>query len=419
MAIEENAIRELVGALSPDDEKKKSNTYSAVVSHIDNEGTVWVILAGSEKETPTASTSTEVKRGDNVTVQWRNNKLYIGGNYSNPSAGVTRVANVEQDAANAFTTAENAEQDAARAHEAAEQAEASAEEAKTQATRATRYANDSLSQLSIVEDVVGTLNWITTHATYKATEDTEVREGKWYFTKSGNTYNVVLAPSGDPSAQGWYEIDEIDEAVSNYVSSHLALTDAGLWVVKDNQGYKILLANDGMRVYDSTGHLVSTFGESITFDSERPQKIGNDNVYIEYYDSNNDRHPDSLRIKANEFRLASGNTIQDEIGKIEGLNVNMQVSGSNLVFTATLIQGGDDITDTIPDGDFEWFYRTPSGDVPMNLNGKTITIPQASQEYGRTVLCVWTRSQYTNLLTNSGNKLRTLNGAYLVGRSEY
>ena len=81
MAIEENAIRELVGALSPDDDKQKSKTYSAIVSHIDNEGIVWVILAGSDKETPTASTSTEVKRGDAVTVIWRDNKLYIGGNY--------------------------------------------------------------------------------------------------------------------------------------------------------------------------------------------------------------------------------------------------------------------------------------------------------------------------------------------------
>ena len=91
MAIEENAIRELVGALSPGDAGQKSNTYSAIVSHIDNEGTVWVILAGSDKETPTASTSTEVKRGDSVTVQWRNNKLYIGGNYSNPSVGFATV----------------------------------------------------------------------------------------------------------------------------------------------------------------------------------------------------------------------------------------------------------------------------------------------------------------------------------------
>jgi hypothetical protein len=97
----------------------------------------------------------------------------------------------------------------------------------------------------------------------------------------------------------------------------------------------------------------------------------------------------------------------------------MTVSGDNLVFTATLIQGGEDITSTIPDADFEWFYRTPTGDVPMSLDGKSITIAKASQEYGRTVVCVWTRRQQMNLLTNTGNKLRINTGAYLLGRSEY
>ena len=89
--VEANAIRELVGALSPDEGGDKSNTYSAIVSHIDKEGTVWVTLAGNDKETPTASTSSEVARGDVVTVTWRNNKLYIGGNYTNPAAGFYSV----------------------------------------------------------------------------------------------------------------------------------------------------------------------------------------------------------------------------------------------------------------------------------------------------------------------------------------
>ena len=104
---------------------------------------------------------------------------------------------------------------------------------------------------------------------------------------------------------------------------------------------------------------------------------------------------------------------------VEGLSVDMTVSGSNLIFKAKLIQGGEDVTNTIPDGDFEWFYRTPSGDVPMNLNGRSITIAQSSQEYGRTVVCVWSRNQYANLLTNNGNRLRISTGNYLLGRSEY
>lgn len=282
-------------------EKTKAYDTTATVTRIEG-STAWVHIPGGVDETPVKLTIA-AKEGDAVQVRVSGGRAWLQGNATAPPTDDTTAyiaysaANTaQQDAVRAFTAAENAEQDAARAHDAADRAEASAEEAKTQATRATGYANDSLAQLSIVEDVVGTLNWITTHATYKATEDTEVRSGKWYFTKSGDTYNVVINPTGDPTAQGWYEIDTIDEAVSNYVSSHLALTDAGLWVVKDNQGYKILLANDGLKIYDDTGHLVSTFGESITFDSERPQTIGNNSTYIKFYDSNNDSVADKIEI---------------------------------------------------------------------------------------------------------------------------
>lgn len=85
------AVQEFVKAIK-EDPQDTNTTYSAIVSHVDDEGVVWVNLEGSEKETPTASTSSEVKAGDSVTVQWRNNKLYIEGNYSNPSAGFNTVA---------------------------------------------------------------------------------------------------------------------------------------------------------------------------------------------------------------------------------------------------------------------------------------------------------------------------------------
>ena len=137
----------------------------------------------------------------------------------------------------------------------------------------------------------------------------------------------------------------------------------------------------------------------------------------------------TLKISANKINITGSTTLsdgwsindiaQDKVNKIEGLSVTMTVSGSNLIFRAVLVQGGTDITNTIPDGDFEWFYRTPSGDVPMNLNGKSITIAQSSQEYGRTVVCVWTRNQYAYLLDNNGNNLVTNTGAKLIGRSEY
>lgn len=82
------------------DKSKTNSTHSAIVSRIDDEGTVWVRVAGSENETPVASVSSEVKKNDAVNVEWRNNRLYIVGNPSNPSAGITRVAHVEESTEN-------------------------------------------------------------------------------------------------------------------------------------------------------------------------------------------------------------------------------------------------------------------------------------------------------------------------------
>ena len=117
MAINDNAIQELIGAIAPDAQQKKSSTYAATVSRIDGEGTVWVNIAGSEKETPTSTTSAEVKAGDAVNVEWRNNKLYIAGNISNPSAGVQTVARVDRraiEAQNRATAAQNVAESASR-----------------------------------------------------------------------------------------------------------------------------------------------------------------------------------------------------------------------------------------------------------------------------------------------------------------
>ena len=109
----------------------------------------------------------------------------------------------------------------------------------------------------------------------------------------------------------------VGERPSQFGWNHLAVTDRGLWVVPGgvdavvehpvvddagnpvvdddgNQviavvrevqyagGYKVLLSNDGMYVYDSDGVLVTTFGESITYSSLRPQYIGNDDAYIAF-----------------------------------------------------------------------------------------------------------------------------------------
>jgi len=188
MAIESKAISELVSAITSDNEGKKSNTYSAIISRVDSEGVIWVRVAGSEKETPTASTSAEVKANDKVNVEWRNNKLYIAGNVSDPSAGSIRVAAAEQAAQIANQAAQNAVTDAGIARQAAEDAQATADsvhgiavQAQEDAGVASKSANQALNGLSIVEDVVDTLTWLSEHASFDLSSDTYFIVNKQYY----------------------------------------------------------------------------------------------------------------------------------------------------------------------------------------------------------------------------------------------
>lgn len=320
-------VNTLVKAVS-DIQNKKAKGYDtqAKVTRIEG-NTAYVHIPGGVDETP-AQLTINAKKGDQVRVRVAGGTAWLVGNASNPPTD-DAVANAASAVANtASTMAGEAIESANIAQEAAESAQASAaeakvsaQEAKASATEANNHANSALTQLGIVEDVVDVLNWITAHGIYVVTSDTEVVAGKYYFEAT-----AVADPSGNPREQnyfeynsttqkyvlstdttvvsgktyytieqvtttitdptGYLELNSVDEAVASYVQSHLALTDEGLYVVKDNQGYKILLANDGMKVYDSTGALVATYGENITFSATRPQTIGGVNSYIKYLQEN-------------------------------------------------------------------------------------------------------------------------------------
>lgn len=264
------AVQDFIKAIreEPVDTNK---TYNATVSRVDNEGVVWVNLYGSDKETPTSSVSSEVKRGDNVNVNWRNNKLYIEGNYSNPSAGVVRVEKVEETAKTALSDAEKAHiaadvawKEAERAHEAADQAENYAEIAHTQAEDATTAASGAQYSLSEVERVVDVLNWIAEHGDYAVTDDTEVVVGKFYFELVDGSYvNVTPDEDADPHALGLYELVSVDESISNYVASHVSLDDDGLVIQTDGVKTKVRISGAGVLLTNEIGNTIATFSESI------------------------------------------------------------------------------------------------------------------------------------------------------------
>ena len=241
---------------------------------------------------------------------------------------VEDAADAAQAAGEAKASAQQAVEEANDAHDAAVAAQAeatlatqSANEAKGAATRANTAANDALTQLATVEDVIGVVDWVTEHGTYSLTTDTAIDQDKVYYTRTGSgtqadpyVYTAVAEP--DVSDIGsYYELD-IDEALSQYVASHLALTDAGLYVLKDGSGYRLLLTNDGMQVIDPAGHTVATYGESITFDSERPQRIGGTDSYIEWRDTDRDGVPDSLAIVADSIELSGGQSVSTGSGNV-------------------------------------------------------------------------------------------------------
>ena len=329
--------KDLVGVIKASNNKgTRAYDSQATVTRVEG-STVWVHIPGGVDETPVKKTIS-AKKGDVVQVRISGGSAYLLGNASNPPTDDTQAFKArdtavearglalasEQAAKDAQASADSAARaadkawtKAGEAEEAADEAKTSAGEAKDSAIAANKAANCALTQLSVVEDVVGTLSWISEHGTYEASEDTEVLPGKHYFRKEGDKYNIIVNPSGDPSSEGYFELSGIDEAVTNYVSTHLALTDAGLWVVNDNRSYKILLASDGMKVYDAEGHLVAAFGESISFSSSRPQYIGGEDAYIVFYDSNSDGVPDAINIGGSKVTILGDKKLSDLLTSLD------------------------------------------------------------------------------------------------------
>ena len=203
------------------------------------------------------------------------------------STAATAATNAQQSASTAATAASNAEASASAAASDASSARQSAAAANT-------AANSALTQLSVVEDVAGTLQWISDHGTFVPTTDTSVVEGRVYFAHEGGDYVPIAEPTGNPAAQGWYVLD-VSESQTDYIMAHLAVTSAGLWVLPSGigdaagpqtaPGYKLLLAASGSYIYDASGELVRSDTDSGTsFSAGRDWYVGNDTNYI-FYDA--------------------------------------------------------------------------------------------------------------------------------------
>lgn len=295
----------LNNALKKSAATKPTKVGTARVTRRDSDGSVWVRLPGSNVDTPVnGQILSDAQVGDTVSVRIENGRLSLMGNASTPSVGQqqvnTTVRPVRQTADNALETASTAQTAAelatsyaataqtaaSQATTAAGQAVSAATAAGTAAAQAQQDANSAnasakgaLLSLATVEDVVDTLTWITKHGTMALTTDTAVDPSKVYFVPDasgqyvvgGSTYSIVQNPTTE-GLSGYYELT-IDKSVENYIATHVAVTNEGLWLTPtSSNGYRVLIATGagttyttaGTYIIDNGGNVRAIIGETIT-----------------------------------------------------------------------------------------------------------------------------------------------------------
>ena len=239
----------------------KTSPYDtpAVVKRVDGD-TAWVHIEGGVDETPVKLT-TNAKKGDIVQVRIAGGTAWLTGNATAPPTDDTKAIEADDKAEKVKVIAIDAKELADSAAEFANDAKASAESAAADAGIARDAAKSALTGLSTVESVVDVVNWFAEHKT--ATEDTTVDSSKTYYIYNASTGLLErVTPEGteNPSEEGWYELTK---AISDYVSSHIALTNEGLWVVKDDNSYRLLLTSEEIIIKDEDDNNISVFGKNI------------------------------------------------------------------------------------------------------------------------------------------------------------
>ena len=360
---------------------KKSAPYDTQAEVRRVEGDIaWVHIPGGVDETPVQLT-TNAKKGDIVQVRVSGGRAWLYGNATAPPTDDTtankaqKTASVaDEHATNAITSAmlaqqfaDQAKDDASRAKDAADtangildQMEEAAEEADMQLLDIFQKAKDAdeaasaaaedaeiaynsasmaMSQLSIVEDIVGVLSLVAENGTYERTQDDTPLPDKWYFTRSGAgttadpyVYNVqpnvnfeyihtsdttivegkpyytrsgsgteqdpyVYTPVATPvqadigtyyeyTNWNYYELTGVDQAIQNYISSHLVLAGDSLFLqTSSGEGTTRLELNtqNGMTLYDQTGSKVAQYGTETIIGNENGFYVKIDGTEIGFY----------------------------------------------------------------------------------------------------------------------------------------
>ena len=290
MRIEKEFIKAIQKASTP---KTSAYDTSATVTRIEG-STAWVHIDGGADETPVERTI-DCAVGDTVRIRLSGGAGYVIGNNTAPPTD-DAVAIIARDTAYgadkkaqiAGQAAQDAIDKAVIAGEAAADAQASAtaagqaaSAAQASADNASEYASRALGNLTTVQSVAETLTWITQHGAMTLTTDTTLDPTHVYFVVDANGdyvvgsthYSIVTEPDVDDIGT-YYELS-IDESLNNYVATHLALTSEGLWLIPDNNGFKVLISVGAQgSAYAAGLHIINTAGTSVAYFSQRSVSFG-------------------------------------------------------------------------------------------------------------------------------------------------
>lgn len=134
-----------------------------------------------------------------------------------------------------------------------------------------------------------------TSATYTASADTSVADGKLYFTSA---YDLITNPTANPALLGLYELEGVDEAVTNYISTHLALTDDGLVVQMDEEKAKLKVTATGVDIIGADGSILAQYATTVTLGNSNGAHLwlSSDNG-LGFYEGEHDAlHPEVNRV---------------------------------------------------------------------------------------------------------------------------
>lgn len=279
------AIQDFVNAIKEQPTETITN-YNGKVSKIDKEGVVWVQIHGSTIETPTALTYVKVKQGDEVSLNWRNNKLYVDGNYSTPAVGDESLGEVEDRLRVAIhKVSEDVEEVVVGEYGiVAVWTEYNMSTSNSQFVQASGYTWD----VEVPAYVAGLYIWRRTVYEYA---DGSIAYGDPMFSAQDQVLGEVKYAQDSTNNHFWYDNTGayVTEEDGTYATGYATrITNAGILQSYNN---KLMSSwtNSGIVFYKSDGQTpYVTYGANgITFDSSTGFQIGNNSTYLKWVKEGN------------------------------------------------------------------------------------------------------------------------------------